>query len=926
MTPSSFRTVSGGASVDRTRPVRFSFDNVDYTGLAGDTLASALLASGVHRMSTSIRLGRPRGVLTAGWDEPDALVQVDEPFPEVAPATVLEVHDGLVAHRIGGQGLLSASRDLARYDAVRLHCEVLVVGAGPAGLAATEAAAGRGDRVVLVDDQPAVGGSLLGTAQTVDGVPGAEWALGVRARLDALPDVRVLTRTSVLGHYDDNFLLAVERRTAHLGADAPAQMSRERVWRIRAGRVVHATGAHERLLGCAGNDVPGVLLVGAARSYAARYGVLVGQRAVVVTADDSAYAAVVELVAAGLEVAALVDTRPAGASPDLVARLTDLGVEVHTSWGVVGLRSPAEAGDGSHVEAVRIAPIADGAIVGASVEVVADTLLLSGGWTPVLSLWSHAGGSLVWDAARSAHVPGVCRQRVEVVGTAAGASPSSGPAATTWLLPTEDGVDDDVVLDRARDVTVGDVLRATGAGLTSLEHVKRYTTAGTGSDQGRTVGLLVAEVVARATGSPVGAQPPTTARPPYVPVSFATLAGRDRGVLSDPVRVTSLHDWHVSQGAVFEDVGQWKRPWYFPRDGEDLDAAVLRECRAAREGVAFMDASTLGKIELQGPDVGAFLDLIYTNLMSSLAVGSVRYGVMCRPDGMVFDDGTVLRLGEDRWLVTTTTGNAAAVLDWMEEWLQTEWPELQVRATSVTEQWATIAVVGPGSRAVLASLAPSLAVDAEAFPFMTWRDAEVAGLPGRVARISFSGELAYELHVAWWHGRALVDAVAAAGEAAGITAYGTETMHVLRAEKGYPIVGQDTDGTVTPQDLGMGWVVSKKKADFLGKRSFARADTSRPDRRQLVGLLPVDGTTRLLEGGQVVAMAELPAPPVPMLGHVTSSYDSAALGRPFALALVAGGRGRIGERLFVTDSSFATVPVKVVDPVLVDPEGTRRDG
>ncbi len=937
MTPPLFRTEAGGL-VDRSRPLRFTFDGVAHEGFVGDTLASALLAAGVHRMSTSIRLGRPRGVLTAGWEEPDALVQVDEPFPEVLPATTLELYEGLVAHSTAGQGRLSTQRDPARYDAMHLHCEVLVVGAGPAGLAAARDAAGRGDRVVLVDDQPQVGGSLLGTGATVAGVPGGQWAEGVRAELEAMPDVRVLTRTTVLGHYDDNYLVALERRTCHLGADAPDHVSRERVWRIRAGRVVHATGAHERLLGCVGNDLPGVLLVGAARSYALRYGVLVGRRAVVMTADDAAYDAVVDLVAAGLQVAAVVDTRPGGAAPHRVARVAELGVDVRAAYGVVGVRTPVDLDlghTGSFVAGVRIAPIEHGDVVGAATDVDADVLLLSGGWTPALSLWSHAGGTLVWDADRSAHLPGVCRQRVEVVGAAAGqptlvdlpADAETGAAATSWLVPGEDGARDEIVVDRARDVTVGDLVRATGAGLRSLEHVKRYTTAGTGSDQGRTVGMLVAEVVAgQPDGAAIGSLPPTAARPPYVPVSFAALAGRDRGVRSDPVRVTSMQDWHVEHGAVFEDVGQWKRPWFFPRDGEEMDAAVLRESHAARTGVAFMDASTLGKIELQGADAGMFLDLLYTNLMSSLAVGSVRYGVMCRPDGMVFDDGTVLRLAQDRWLVTTTTGNAAAVLDWMEEWLQTEWPHLRVRATSVTEQWATIALVGPGSRGVLAVLSPDLAVAAEDFPFMTWRDTEVAGLPARVARISFSGELAYELHVAWWHGRALIDAVVAAGASAGITAYGTETMHVLRAEKGYPIVGQDTDGTVTPQDLGMSWIVSKKKADFIGKRSFARADTARPDRRQLVGLLPADGTTRLVEGGQVVAMAELPAPPVPMLGHVTSSYDSAALGRPFALALVAGGRARIGDRLFVTDQAFQTVPVQVVDPVLVDPEGARRDG
>jgi sarcosine oxidase, subunit alpha len=480
-------------------------------------------------------------------------------------------------------------------------------------------------------------------------------------------------------------------------------------------------------------------------------------------------------------------------------------------------------------------------------------------------------------------------------------------------------------VDLQRDVTVDDLTRATGAGMRSVEHTKRYTTAGTANDQGKTSGVLASGTVAQLLGVDISALGTTTFRPPYIPVSFATLAGRDRGALHDPVRVTALHDWHVEHGALFENVGQWKRPWYYPQDGEDMKAAVLRECGAAREGVAFMDASTLGKIDVQGPDAAVLLDRLYTNMMSTLKVGMIRYGVMCRLDGMIFDDGTVIRLAQDRFLVTTTTGNAAAVLDWMEEWLQTEWPELRVHCTSVTEQWATVALVGPRSRDVLGALAPDLAVDNDSFPFMAWRESAVAGIPARVCRISFSGELAYEINVSPWEARALWEALYEAGSPFGITPYGTETMHVLRAEKGYPIIGQDTDGTVTPQDLGMSWAVSKKKPDFVGKRSHARADTTRGDRKHLVGLLPEDPDSFLPEGTHLVADSVLPEPPVPMLGHVTSSYHSAALGRTFALALIKGGRDRIGERLFAPVGD-RLVPVTVASPVLYDPEGARRDG
>ncbi|MGP3917153.1 FAD-dependent oxidoreductase [Nonomuraea sp. 10N515B] len=919
-----------GGRVDRARTLRFRFDGRDYTGHPGDTLASALLANGVRQVATSVKLGRPRGIVAAGSEEPSALVQIEEPFPEpMLTATTVELYDGLVASGLPGQGRLAAEPDPARYDAIHAHCDVLVVGAGPAGLSAARAAARTGARVILADEQPEPGGSLLGTAEQLAGLPAAEWAGAVAAELAGLPEVTVLPRTTVFGYYDDNYLIAVERRTNHLGGAAPAHVARERVWRIRARRVVLATGAHERPIAFAGNDLPGVMLAGAARTYVNRYGVLPGSRAVVFTTGDSAYAAALDLAGAGVDVLAIADVRPAPGA-GWAERAREAGIEVLTGHVVT-----AAAGDGQ-VSSVLVGRRPDnGAAAAGERSFDADSLLVSGGWNPVVHLFSQSGGTLRYDEALGTLVPAASRQAVEVAGAARGvftlagcledgASGGGGPALAAgepyWLVPATDyGTH---FVDLQRDVTVADVLRATGAGLRSVEHVKRYTTAGTAHDQGKTSGLLTTAAMAHALGVPVGELGSTTFRAPYTPVSFAALAGRDRGALHDPVRVTALHEWHVAHGALFENVGQWKRPWYYPRPGEDMEAAVLRECRGAREGVAAMDASTLGKIDVIGPDAAEFLDRLYTNLMSTLAVGAIRYGVMCRADGMVFDDGTVIRLAEDHFLVTTTTGNAAAVLDWMEEWLQTEWPWLRVHLTSVTEQWATVALVGPGSREVLAGLAPGLAVGAAEFPFMTWREAEVAGMAARVCRISFSGELAYEINVTSWEGLALWEAIMDTGV---VTPYGTETMHVLRAEKGYPIVGQDTDGTVTPQDLGMSWVVSKKKADFIGKRSFARADTVRADRKQLVGLLPEDPALLLPEGTHVVEFAGLPEPPVPMLGHVTSSYRSAALGRTFALALVSGGQGRVGERLYAPVGD-ALVPVTVTSHVLYDPEGARRDG
>ncbi len=961
------RLLSGGR-IDRTATLDVTFDGRPLTAHPGDSLASALLASGVVTVGHSVLLGRPRGIYTAGSEEPCAVVQLEQPFPEpMLTATTVEAFDGLAASSLYGQGRLADRPDPAAYDAISHHCEVAVVGAGPAGLAAALTAASTGARVLLVDERPEAGGSLVTDAELA-------WATSMITRLLALPNVTSLASTTVTGYYDSNYLVAVERK-----ADFTTSSIRQRVWHIRAAEVVLATGAHERPIVFADNDVPGVMLAESVRDYLHRYGVLAGERVVLFTTHDDAYRVGGDLLAAGAHVV-IVDPRvPAGQSVSLPDGLASGEVQTGTvlaGSAVVGTRTGP--GDG-------LAEVGISAADGETHWLPADLLAISGGWNPAVQLYSQSGGRLVYDHLLGAFVPAPAatagtRQRVTVAGAAKGLRttaeivddgeragsaaaeaavgqgaaqrheyvrageppldpPDDGletypePAALLYLVAGSDAQPRSLTshfVDLQRDVTVADLARATGAGLASIEHVKRYTTAGTAHDQGKTSGLLATAVVAQLLGVSAGELGTTTFRPPYTPVAFATLAARERGDLYDPIRTTAPHAWHMAHGAVFENVGQWKRPWYYPQPlpgggVEDIHAAVARECAAARSNVAFLDGSTLGKIEVVGPDAPAFLDMLYTNLMSTLKVGMIRYGVMCGVDGMVIDDGTVFRLADDRYLVTTTTGNAAAILDWMEEWLQTEWPSLRVWCTSVTEQWATMALVGPNSRSLLAALAPELAVGAEDYPFMAWRDTTVAGLPGRVARISFSGELAYEINVAWWDAPALWDAVWAAGEPVGLTPYGTETMHVLRAEKGYPIIGQDTDGTVTPQDLGMGWAVSKKKADYLGKRSHARPDNARADRKQLVGLLPADPELLLPEGCQIVEAATLPTPPVPMLGHVTSSYPSVALGRTFALALVKGGRDRIGDIVHVVVDGTPQ-PAEVAAPVLVDPEGRHRDG
>jgi sarcosine oxidase subunit alpha len=828
----SRRLDAGGSWIDRTKRLTFRFDDEEYLGFEGDTLASALLANGVVGGFTSPILGRPRGVMTAGPEEPNAFVEVSEPwFDPIVAATMVELVDGLVAEPRAGVGRLTDPTAVAPVEAVHrhVHVETLVVGGGPVGRKAAAAAASRGDRVILVDE---------------------------RHRVEDAPDgVTLLPRTTALGVYDDGYVVAHEQ--------APTI---DRLWHVRAGRVILATGAHERLVAFAGNDRPGVMLASAAATYVDRFGVLPGDRGTVFTTNDSGLRSADVLRSGGADI-----VRTLGVGEGISAALDD-----------------------------------------------ADVLLVSGGWNPNLGLWRSIGGGLRYDERLASFRPnGDGPPWLEVVGSANG----DGLPRTEgyWLEPGGDHAEHFV--DLQRDQTVADIEEALEAGLVSVEHVKRATYIGTAIDQGRTSGVLAAAIVNQLLGADPDAQGPTSARPPAVPLSYAVIAGPDRGDLLDPIRRTRINPWHVDHGAIFEDVGQWKRPRSFPRDGEGMDAAVDRECLAVRNAAGVLDASTLGKIDVVGPDAASFLDRMYTNKMSTLAIGSIRYGFMLGLDGMVADDGVAMRLADDRFLVTTTTGNAAMVLDRFEEWLQTEWPELRVYCTSVTEQWSDAAIAGPRAREVLDAVGTDVDLSTEAFPFMTFRDGTVAGIPARIARVSFTGELSYEILTDGRRGLELWTAVLAAGTPFGITPYGTEAMHVLRAEKGFVIVGQDTDGTVTPDDLGMGWIVRKDDSDFIGRRSLRRADPSRPDRKQLVGLLPDD---LLPEGAQLVER-DTGRIPMPMIGHVTSSYASAAVGRPIALAMIERGRSRHGETVYAPLPG-GTISAEIVPPVFYDPEGARRDG
>jgi len=1001
VTQARFRLPDGGR-IDRERPVSFSFDGERYGGYAGDTLASALLANGVRLVGRSFKYHRPRGVVTDGVEEPNALVQLGlgaagEPN---ARATLVEIHDGLTAasqncwpnlrfdagavngllsallpagfyyktfmwpgkwwmkyeyfiRQAAGLGRAPTGPDPETYDKSYAHCDVLVVGAGPSGLAAAHAAGRTGARVLVVDERPEPGGHLPGTRQQIDDAPAGEWVDAIVSDLAEMEEVRILSRATALGYYDHNYLTVLERRTDHLPYRERGGRVRQRLWKVRARQVVLATGAHERPLVFRNNDRPGVMLASAAQSYVNRYAVRPGSSAVVFTNNDSAYDPALDLADAGLRVT-LVDVRTE-LSDVRRARLRRRGIELLAGQAVTDVRG-SKAVTGVSVATLTAAGTA---YAGGDRKIPCDLVCMSGGWNPAIHLFSQSGGRLAFDEARGAFVPGEARQAQFSAGGCNGtgalafalsegreagksAAAACGfrmrggtplpkvdvveemPIGLLWTVPPRhpDRRLDKHFVDFQNDVTAADVALAAREGYRSVEHLKRYTTTGMGTDQGKTSNVNALAILSETLGTDIAATGTTTFRPPYTPATFGALAGRDVGALADPVRMTPMHRWHVEQGAAFEDVGQWKRPWYYPRGRESMREAVDRECLAARNAVGILDASTLGRIDVQGPDAAEFLERIYTNAWKRLATGRCRYGLMCTEDGMVFDDGVTLRLGEHRFLVHTTSGNAARVLAWMEEWLQTEWPGLRVYCNSVTEQFATASISGPLARRLLSELTTDIDLDKDAFPFMSFRDGRVAGLPARVARVSFTGESSFEVSVPAGYGLSLWTALMHSGQRYGITPYGTEAMHVLRAERGFIIAGQDTDGTVTPIDLGMEWIVSRNK-DFIGKRSLDRADTTREDRKQLVGLLADNPEDVLPEGGQIVeVVTELP---MRMIGHVTSSYFSANLGRSIALALVEGGRDRHGESVRIPLERIV-MSARITEPRFFDPEGARAHG
>ena len=1000
----SHRLSSGGRLIDRSRPLDFTFNGKSMRGYEGDTLAAAMIGAGQTLAGRSFKYHRPRGVMASGAEEPNALVGLGEgqryepnqrttttelfsglravsqnhwPSPEFDVGAInsklwrflpagfyykmlihprpfwKHVYEPIVRRSAGlGRAPDAETRDADRYEQLYAFCDVLVAGGGVAGLAAARAAARSGKRVIVMEQTAHWGGrAVVDGAQIdgaeIDGLSASDWVDAAVAELHGLANVNVLDRTMVAGVHDHGYVLGYQRVADHQpGADRP----RHRLWRVRATEVIAATGAIERPLSFAGNDLPGVMLASAVRDYVVNWAVSPGQRVVVVTNNDDAYRTALALHAAGVAVAAVIDARDE-VRGDLPASVRAAGIRVAEGTAIRHVLG------GKSVKGVALCRFdSDGGAVAETLP--CDAVAMSGGWSPVVHLWSHCGGKLNWDEAGAFFRPDASRPPLghdgqgfvtaagsanglmslaevlhdaHAAGRGSGAAPQSDPEAEApmmpvWMMPAKADylLRAKMWLDPQNDVKVSDVQLAAREGYASVEHTKRYTTLGMATDQGKLSNINGLAILSDALGQPIPQTGTTTFRPPYTPISLGAISGEAAGPVFQPLRRTPMHGWHEANNVFWEPVGHWRRPYCYPRAGETHADAVTREINQTRTSVGLLDASTLGKILIKGPDAGKLVDMLYTNMMSTLKVGKCRYGLMCNENGLLSDDGVVARLSEDSFLCHTTSGGADRIHGWMEDWLQCEWWDWRAHVVNLTEQFAQIAIVGPNARKVLEKMGSDIDLSREALPFMDWREGTIGGFRARVFRISFSGELSYEIAIPASEGQAFWNAAMAAGAEFNMMPYGTEALHVMRAEKGFIMIGDETDGTIIPQDLNLNWAISKKKDDFLGKRGMERVNMVSPDRWKLVGIETLDGS--VLEDG---SLAPLPGNNANgqrrTQGRVTSSYYSPTLNKGIAMALVHSGPDRMGEEIGFQGKDGAQVMARIVDPVFYDKAGEKQN-
>ncbi|MFL2852190.1 MAG: sarcosine oxidase subunit alpha family protein [Candidatus Pelagibacter sp.] len=988
--------------IDETYKVHFKFNGSTYYGYKGDTLASALLANDIHLVGRSFKYHRPRGIMTAGSEEPNAIVQLHDNTSRTEPnvrATEIEIYEGLQAssqncwpsvnfdigginnflspllpagfyyktfmwpasfwekyeyfiRKSAGLGKSPTEPDPDIYEHKYIHCDVLVVGAGISGIMAAKTAAKNGFKTILIDEKPYLGGSTIYQNSEhfkINNQTSSSWLDKEINEIKKIENLKIKLRTSVAAFHGYNFLLARENLTDHLPLEQRNNKTRHRLLKIRAKKVITATGSLERPLIFDNNDRPGILLSSAIKKYANLFGVACGEKNILFTNNDTAYETAISLFQKGINIEAIIDNREEIDSK-LIKETEKNNIKVYKGYTVVNTFGYKRINKISIMQLSK-----DGQkVVGSKIFIPCDCLGISGGWTPSVHLFTQSGGKLKFRDEDQVFIPNIYSSDQISVGSCNGdftldeifsgttkalksflniknteyenievESSFNKSKRNIWLLPSDKIIGKTKpFVDYQNDATAKDIKLALREGFRSIEHVKRYTTTGMGTDQGKLGNMHALGIISETTRTKMGEHGTTTFRPPYTPLTFGTIVGRNVGEYFDIFRKTPIHDWHVQKKAKFENVGQWKRAWFYPKDGESMHEAVQRESKAARDSAGILDASTLGKIDIQGTDASEFLNRVYTNAWSKLAIGKCRYGLMLNEDGMVYDDGVTTRLDENHYIMTTTTGGAATVLGKLEDYLQTEWPELDVYLTSVTDHYATISVCGPNSKKIVSQVIPDLDFSDENFPHMSFKNTKIDKIKCRVMRISFTGEQSYEINVQANYGKSVWEKCMESGNKFNITPYGTETMHLLRAEKGFIIVGQDTDATMTPIDLQMDWIVSKKKYDFIGKRSLYRSDTIRDDRKQLVGLITENPDEVLEEGAQIVA--DISKSPIEMLGHVTSSYYSPNLKKSIALAVVKGGKNMMGQKLIIPMED-KNINVIVADPVFLDKENVRLD-